>query len=237
MLYKNGYKISKIAILTEHKLIKEVSELIDKKNSKSLPIEINTLLTFSLSLDTNGVNNTLEDLYKKYGMISMYQNYIKVFLIRIGELWQLNTFQISHEHLFSNCLRNFLNNKISQIKKDQINKTALLFLPEKEEHEISLLFYKYLLVDKGWNCIYLGQKVPLKDFEAAYLQTSPDIVITSLIKSNSSKQFKNIVNKIVEIVPGQRIYLSGSNTIVYSKEIPKGISTIHSLTDFTKIFE
>lgn len=236
LLYNNGYKISKIAAFSEPKLIDEVTSVINKKNKNSLPKEIDDLTRNVLNLNTDAVNNTLEELFVEYGIVEMYQNIIKKFLIRIGELWQLNTFQISHEHLFSNSLRNFLINKTSLIKKEKNNKTALLFLPEKEEHEITLLFYNYLLIDIGWNCIYLGQKVPIVDVEYAYLQSSPDIVLTSLIKSTSSKQFKSIINKLLEIVPKQKIVLSGSNTLTYSKYVPKEVSTIHNIADFSKIF-
>lgn len=237
LLYQNGYKISKIAKLTEINLIEEVSGLIERNQPTDLPIEIDLLTRVVLALDSDGIIEIIEELETKHGMINLYQTFLKPFLVRMGELWQLNTMQIAHEHLFSNTLRSFIINKTSTLERPKINKTALLFLPEKEEHELTLLFYNYLLTDKGWTCIYLGQKVPIEHFETAYLQKSPDIVVTSLIKSTSSKQFKNIISKILKIVPKNKIYLSGSNTITYIKQIPKSISTIHNLADFTKIFD
>lgn len=236
LLYKNGLKISKIALLEEEQLVESAKIIIEKNHDKE-PEEIALLTTAVLNLDTNEIQTILENLYQASGMVNMYQNVIKAFLIRIGELWQLNTFQIAHEHLFSNCLRDFIIGKTSLIQKQKNTKKALLFLPEDEEHELTLLFYNYLLIDKGWECIYLGQKVPFKDIEAAYFQINPTLVVTSLIKSTSSKQFKNILKKIVDIIPENKICLSGSNTIVYKDHIPKKIKRIHSLVDFVRIFE
>jgi MerR family transcriptional regulator, light-induced transcriptional regulator len=236
LLYQNGLKISKIAILKNDELLEAAKVIIDENNGNT-PHEITLLITASLKLDANEISCILEDLFQQQGIIDMYQNTIKKFLIRIGKLWQLNTFQISHEHLFSNTLRDFITGKIGLLKKTNSSKKVILFLPPEEEHELPLLFYHYLLLDKGWECIYLGQNVPFKDVEEAYLQTNPLIVLTSLIKSTSSKHFKLILKKITEIVPENRICLSGSNTITYKKDIPKGMKIIHNLADFVKVFE
>lgn len=236
LLYQNGHKISKIATLENQQLTEKAREIIEK-NKDQEPKEIAMLIAASLQLDSDKIQRILESLFQELGIITMYQNVIKKFLVRIGELWQLNTFQISHEHLFSNTLRDFIISKSDQIKKSKIPKKAMFFLPQEEEHELTLLFYQYLLLDKGWNCIYLGQKVPILDIEAAYYQVNPDIVITSLIKSTSSKQFNKILTQIIDVIPKSKICLSGLNTIVYKDFIPKNVKTIHNLSDFVKIFD
>jgi hypothetical protein len=112
----------------------------------------------------------------------------------------------------------------------------MLFLPEREEHEIPLLFYQYLLRDKGWECFYLGQRVPFADIEKSYHKIEPDMVITSMIQSTTPKNFSYSLDKILSAVPPEKLCLSGCNTISYYDQIPKAVSTIHCLSDFTKIF-
>jgi len=42
-------------------------------------------------------------------------------------------------------------------------KTVVLFLPENELHEISLMFINYQLISKGYRTIYFGSSVPFND--------------------------------------------------------------------------
>ena len=194
------------------------------------------MLESILALDAYNIHILLEEIFLDKGIINMYQEVITPLLTQIGELWQLNTLNIAHEHLFSNILREFIISKSNEIKKQKHGKKVILFLHEDEEHEIPLLFYHYMLNDKGWNCFYLGQKVPLADFEKSYYQINPDLVLTSMIKSTSSKQFSKVLDRLIEVIPAQKLVLSGYNVITYKNKIPKGIATIRILSDFTKIF-
>ena len=234
LLYNNGHKISKIAKYESNEILELCSAIFKEKKSSGRD-EIKRLTALTLEMDGEGIFKLLEELNASEGMVAMYQNVVRPYLVRIGELWQLNTFHIAHEHLFSNSIRNFLLGKIQILEPKNYGKKAMLFLPEKEEHELSLLFYYYLLKEKGWDCIYLGQKVPVHEIDLAYTKTNPDVIITSVIKSTTSKQFNYIVSQLLNIVPEHKLYLSGSNVVTYHDLIPKNVNTIRSLSDFVNM--
>ena len=235
LLYGNGFKISKIANLSETEVINKASELIELKQ-KDTPIEIKNLIEAILKMNSDKMHLIFNDVFNKRGIINLYQEVVTPVLIRIGELWQLSTLNIAQEHIFSNTLREFIITISNGLTRPRIGKKVMLFLPEREEHELPLLFYQYLLRDKGWECFYLGQRVPFADIEKSYYKIEPDMVITSMIQSTTPKQFSYSLEKILRAVPHEKLCLSGSNTISYYDKIPKTVSTIHSLSDFAKIF-
>jgi DNA-binding transcriptional MerR regulator len=236
LLYSSGLKISKIACLTDEEIISKAAEIIAKGEAGAAH-SVDELIDSILAMDKNAIENILDRLFETKGLIEMYTGTLRPLMIRIGQLWQLDTMNISQEHLFSNTLRDFVIAKTSKISRVETGKKALLFLCEDEEHELPLLLYQYLILDKGWRCVYLGQKVPIEDFEQAYFQVAPDMVVISMIKSTSSKQFKNRLKQLLEIVPEKNLCLSGSNTITYLDHIPKKVAKIHSMSDFVRIFD
>lgn len=235
LLYGNGYKISKIANLSETEMIHKASELI-ALNQKDTPIEIKNLMEAILKMNTDKMQLILNDVFNKRGIINLYEEVVTPVLIRIGELWQLSTINIAQEHIFSNALREFIITISNGLTKPRVGKKVMLCLPEREEHELPLLFYQYLLRDKGWECFYLGQRVPFADIQKSYYKIEPDMVIASMIQSTTPKQFSYSLDKILSAVPPEKLCLSGCNTIAYYDQIPKAVSTIHCLSDFDKIF-
>ncbi len=235
LLYSDGIKISKIAKLSETDIINKATELVESRSADS-PIDVKNLIDAILEMNSDKMHNILEDVFKEKGIVQLYQEVVVPVLVKIGELWQLNTLNIAHEHIFSNVLREFIIALSNGVTKPRIGKKVILFLPADEQHELPLLLYQYLLRDKGWECIYLGQKVPFVDFEKSYYKFNPDMVITSMIKSTSEKQFTDTLEKFLSAVPHDRLCLSGSNTVTYFNKIPKTVSTIHCLDDFVQIF-
>ena len=235
LLYSDGIKISKIAKLSDTDIIDKATELIESKSGDT-PVDVKTLTDAILEMNSDKMRKILDDVYKEKGIVQLYQEVVVPVLVKIGELWQLNTLNIAHEHIFSNVLREFIITLSNGVSTPRIGKKVILFLPADEQHEIPLLLYQYLLREKGWECIYLGQKVPFVDFEKSYHKFKPDMVITSMIKSISEKQFTSTLEKFLSAVPHDKLCLSGSNTVTYFDKIPKTVSTIHSMNDFEEIF-
>lgn len=236
LLYKSGTKISKIAKLTDDEIIENSRSIILSKHDDSDRI-IDQLIEAMLEMDNIKTLDIISRAYEQNGMILFYQNVVSPFLIKIGELWQLNSISVAHEHFFSNLLKGFINTQISSLEpKRNKGKKVLLFLHEDEEHEMSLLFYHYLLKDMGWECIYLGQNTPMKDFEFAHEQTNPQMVITSFIKSIDSKKFKSIITKISEIVPAGSLCISGFGAAHHEEHVPKNVHVIKKFNDFSQLF-
>ncbi|MDN3677439.1 MerR family transcriptional regulator [Flavobacterium paronense] len=160
-----GYKISRIAKLSDlelNNLVKEVYS--DKTNSV---FAINILKIAMLNFDAVLFNETHNELTKTKSFSSIFIEIYIPFLSEIGMLWQTNSIKPIHEHFISNLIYQKLVENICsiQIKNKLIDseKTFVLFLPENEAHEISLMFINYLLINKGYKTIYFGSSIPFID--------------------------------------------------------------------------
>lgn len=228
LLYLNGLKISKIAKLSEDEIMQKAKELI-VDNSTSGSEEVDTMLIAITSMDGDEIRRLLHHYDEQFTLRQLYANVIVPLLIKMGELWQTNSISIAHEHHFSNILRDFYIVKINEAKpKVKKNKTVMLFLPQHEDHELSLLYFQYLLKDAGFHCVYLGKNVPLHDLETSIKQVKPDILVTNLITRIQHKEIKAFFDELSQRSQKAEIRIAGSFTSEILAEIPANIKVIKS---------
>lgn len=163
LLYKNGYKISKIASIPETDIPKAVQKIIEKKTVKHHAIN-----SFKIAM----INFDLTLFYTTYNSLLLEHSFKVIFfeifiplLNELGLLWQNNTVSPSHEHFITNLIKQkiILNTENLQANKPtRVDKTFILFLPDNEIHDIGLLYLNYEIALKGYKVIYLGQTVPIE---------------------------------------------------------------------------
>ena len=237
LLNKGGFKISKIASLKDDEIKTKANNLLKDKNSSESK-EIYALTQSIIKLDTSEIEKILEKEYQEKGILRLYKETITPLLIRMGELWQLSTLNISHEHLFSNTLRKFIIVKTDEVKAEkQLNKSVLIFLTKGEHHEIPILFYNYFLKSFGWDSIYLGANVPTEDLRLAIIQKNPDLVFTSMIINVTGDRFHRNLDSILEIIPEKKLCLSTTQPIKNKDELYPQMNSIINYEDFVKLFK
>ena len=237
LLNKGGFKISKIASLKDDEIKTKANNLLKDKNSSDSK-EINALTQSIIKLDTSEIEKILEKEYQEKGILRLYKETITPLLIRMGELWQLSTLNISHEHLFSNTLRKFIIVKTDEVKAEkQLNKSVLIFLTKGEHHEIPILFYNYFLKSFGWDSIYLGANVPTEDLRLAIIQKNPDLVFTSMIIHVTGDRFHRNLDSLLEIIPEKKLCLSTTQPIKNKDELYPQMNSIINYEDFVKLFK
>ncbi|OIQ21093.1 MAG: hypothetical protein BM557_04880 [Flavobacterium sp. MedPE-SWcel] len=160
-LNRNGWKISKIAALTEKEIQLAVKN-IDQSNN-DYPIEVEEFLIAMLSLDQVKFSQIYSNLRNEYSFETIFENYFHPLLFRIGILWQTETIDIIHEHFISSLIIQKLIFEIENIKTNtsKKSKTHILFLPLNEIHEIGLRYLQYQLLLNKKDVIYLGNNVDL----------------------------------------------------------------------------
>lgn len=236
LLYSNGFKISKIAKLSENEILSESRKLIMEKSQVNDEM-VDLLLMSIIELDENKTYGMLLYAFEEKSIEELYTDIIIPLLHKIGELWQLNTISIGHEHFFSNLLRAFFLAKTSELKiEKKVNKKVMMFLRPGEEHELSLLLYNFIFKREGWQVIYLGSNVPYKDLKLTYDQMNPDLILTSFIARTSKCDFQKILTKVLDNVPKEKMILSGYTSVMYKDLIPKEVSIIENQEDFENIF-
>ena len=187
-LNNNGYKISKIATLDEHKIPILVREIASQSNIESHAI--NSFKLAMLNFDQVLFYNTYESLLKEKSFREVFYDIFIPLLTEIGLLWQTDTITPAHEHFLTVLIRQkiLVNTEMIQSKKiNKSTKTFVLYLPDNEIHELGLMFINYEIIAKGYHCIFLGQSVPLSSL-TDLLNYYDDIVFVSYFTTKPIKE-------------------------------------------------
>lgn len=161
-LNNNGYKISKIATLKSN----EISELVRKIAAEN-NLESHAINSFKLSMlnfDQVLFYNTYDSLLRDKSFEDVFYDIFIPLLTEIGLLWQTDTITPAHEHFLTTLIRQkiLINTELIQAEtKPKSKNTFVLYLPDNEIHELGLMFLNYQIVSHNYNCIFLGQSVPL----------------------------------------------------------------------------
>jgi MerR family transcriptional regulator, light-induced transcriptional regulator len=110
-------------------------------------------------------------------------------------------------------------------------KKFLLFLPEGELHEISLLFSSYLLKSSGHKVYYLGQNTPDEDLNAVYKVHKPDFLVTVITTSPSAENIQEYLYSLSERFSESEILISGYQVLGQDLKIPSNIHVMQYLKD------
>lgn len=160
-LYNHGYKISRIAGLSEEEIRRLALEL--KSNGENYEIFINQLTEAAIDFDEHRFNQILHNLVMHAGFEKSVLQVIFPLLKKIGVLWLTGKMHPCQEHFASALIIKKLNTVIDQLERpvyiESGQRRVLLFTPEAEFHEIPLLFMQYLLRKKGVSVIYAGHNV------------------------------------------------------------------------------
>lgn len=236
LLYTNGMKISKIAALSDSEITKQCKEILNQaENLASKEVE-NYILKLT-DFDHVGVRNLLDKSLKNHSIEEVFSEVLRPLLIRMGELWQVSTLDIVHEHFLSGLLREFLISKTIEFRKKKTNgKKAVFFLHGDELHEFSLLFYQLIFTREGYDCYYLGQNLPLEELKFFNSKIKPDIFVTSFVSQLSEKEFKKHLEVLGSFTKNKKLVISGSQAVKYKEFVASGIDIIENETDLQRLF-
>lgn len=202
LLHNHGYKISQISKLSDEKIPTLVNEIISEKSIKHHAIS--SFKMAMMNFDQALFLNTYDKLLSEKPFREIFTEILIPILIEIGFLWQTNTISIAHEHFISYLIRQKLlinTEKLQYQEATRTDRVFILFLPNREIHELGLLYLNYEIQLNGYKSIYLGENVPvdsLKDIKKyfdnitfiCYMTVEPN-------KSAVNDYLKEIKNEIL----------------------------------------
>lgn len=158
-----GYKISKIAKLTEPEMLALTKQIYSEKTKASYAVSNFKIAMFNF--DASLFHKTYDELNTTKSFEEIFYEVFIPLLDEIGILWQTETLKPIHEHFISSLIRQKL---FSEIEKQQKNtfdsdEAFVLFLPMHEIHELGIMFVNYLLLKRNKHVIFLGGSVPMED--------------------------------------------------------------------------
>ncbi len=228
ILVQNGFKISKVAALTDQEVEEKAAVVLS--GSTDGMAEIDMLVLAMFDLNTRAVNDAIMKSVLKRGFEDTVTDVIFPFMTRIGMMWQTGTVSPGYEHFMTNLFRSRLItaiDAITDVQKPGCGK-ALLFLPENELHELPLLFFAWVVKKLGYEIIYVGQMTPLSSVIPLSEKWNPDFLITGMVTGVPRKPLEYL-REISASFKGKKILLAGTLAPIASKAAIQNLIPIRSL--------
>lgn len=235
LLNRNGLKISHIAELQEEEISNKVSGL--SKEHPDTANQIDSLVMAMIELDEKKFEKVLSRSSHQIGFENTVLYLIYPFFEKVGLLWQTGVVNPAQEHFISNMIRQKL---IAAIDKLPENEKAdarkiVMYLPEGEMHEITLLFYYYLAKKNGLRVLYLGQSVPLRDLSAISQIQACDYILTSISSVFSGIDINEYLQELSKDFPKQQILFSIFEFDDLSNHLPANMQRVKNAIHFSEI--
>ena len=191
LLYKEGFKISKIANLEPNEIPAIVRQIALENNSEN--ISINAFKLAMVNFDVVMFDSKYKILVENNGFEFVFFKIFIPLMTELGILWQTGAICPSHEHFITSLIKQKIHvqTEKTQNKKNiyESSPKFVVFLPDNEIHELSILFLNYLILSKGYQTIFLGQSIPIKGQSTSYLPPTCSTTAVSSISASRTSNF------------------------------------------------
>ncbi len=242
LLYKEGFKISKIANLEPKEIPNIVREIALENSSEN--ISINAFKLAMVNFDVAMFDTKYKILLENNGFEFVFFKIFVPLMTELGILWQTGAICPSHEHFITSLIKQKIHVQTEKIQNKKVTGQSsskfAIFLPDNEIHELSILFLNYLILSKGYHTIFLGQSIPLKSLKTLLSQNDILHFITYITVQPSKGDIFKFVNMFYEnIIRGSKNKLSVFGPQVKyltSKNLPDNIFIFNSHKTFVEEF-
>jgi MerR family transcriptional regulator, light-induced transcriptional regulator len=235
LLNRNGIKISHIAELDESEISCKISELA--REHPETTDQIDKLIVSMIELDQKKFEKIISKSSIQNGFEETILHLVYPFFEKIGILWQTGVVNPAQEHFVTNLIRQKLIVAIDKLTDTEKQNAPqfIMYLPEGELHEISLLFYYYIAKKKGIKVIYLGQSVPFKDLTSVAQIKSCDYILTTFSSSFSGVNINEYLTQLSKSFPKQKIFFSSFDVENLIHHFPSNIQRVKNAFQFSEI--
>lgn len=209
LLSNSGYRASYICKMTEDELQSIVRQL--RQDNERMQRAICELIICMHKMDIRGFETQLDDCFLSWPAGTVIDEIIFPFLNKVGLLCKGR--QLNEEHLVVTAIRKKLLWSIERLDVSRSNqKSILLFLSHEKQLDLLLLYLYYHLKKDGWEVIYLGVDISLKNLEELLSLKQTDFLLTYLSKKNPIS--------LDELSSGLKRQAPGSKLLVVDTTMP-----------------
>lgn len=237
LLHQDGFRISEISKMSRGEVRGKVLSLTESNLQQKSQIKALTLAM--VDLDEERVEKILSSFILQNGFEATILKLILPFLKRLGILWQTGIINSAQEHFITNLIRQKIMVAIEgQVTPSGSSSTKfLLFLPEGERHELSLLVANFILRARNNRVTYLGADVPLKDLEEVYANKNPEFLVTAIMGVHPSKTVQAYFDEMNRKLENANVLVAGKQAVEKPEILPQDFYLIRSFAELRKIAE
>ena len=238
LLYNHGFKISKIASLSEDEIPDLVRNIALKSNSEQ--VSINAFKLAMINFDCELFDNNYDEILQHHNFEYVFIDIFMPLMKELGILWQTGAISPTHEHFITNLVKQKIHvqsellQRTTNFKQDQ--PIFALFLPENEIHELGILYLNYLILSEGYRTIFLGQSLQISSLETLYTYNTTFNFVTYITVEPNKDDIMPYLNdfheKLLSKTDSKLIIFGPQQLEIDTETLPRKIELYRSVESF-----
>lgn len=229
LLNKKGYKISKIATMSTDQVRQKVGEYTEV--GQVFEDQLDTMMLSTFELDESKLNIVLDHEISSRGFEETMNEVVYPLLDKLSMMWIAGSVKSVHENFVSNIIKRKTVVEIDRLSRGELNNhiRCLIYLPENESHELSLLFLHYILVKNAAKVINLGPGTPLIDVLEGKSIFKAEYIFTIFNDSFEETPLQPYIDELSKNATDAKILISGFQTASQNLVLPTNVSVLNSI--------
>ena len=231
LLNRNGIKISKIAKMNEEEILEKVATISEINFEND--VQLDALTLSMIEMDEYKFDRIISTNIQQLGFERTMIEMIYPFLDKLSLLWLTGSINPVQENFMTYLIRQKLIAAIDSIPTAlglSIPK-FLIYLPEGESQELSLLFMHYLLKSRRFKVIYIGKSVSIPDIQDAYRIHKPNYIYTIISETFVKPSVKEYISALTANFPNTQMLLSGYQVLVQNIQSSQQVTVLKNLDE------
>lgn len=229
LLNKNGFKISKISKMSRREVAEKVAAIAEI--NFDYDTQLDALTISMIEMDEQKFDHIISSNIQQMGFERTMLEVIYPFLDKLGVLWLTGSINPVQENFISYLIRQKI---IVAIDKEPVAqgrqvRKFIIYLPEGEKQELTLLFMHYILKSRRNQVLYLGQDISLADLRDACKIHKPDFIFTMISETFAKEPVQRYADKLAESFPDCQILLSGYQVVAQKVNPAHNVRILRSL--------
>ena len=206
-LYHQGWKVSKIADLSESRILEEVRQASIHSGHEQYLVK---LTEAAIDFNEAGFSRLLTEIKDRIGFERTIVEVCYPYLQKLGLLWSTNNVIPAQEHFSSYIIQNRVIAETEGLPIVNRQPEIILFCPQGEFHELPLLFINYLLRKNGRSTLYLGPDISKEELLSFSQLPSIEYMYLHLITNFTGLYADEYLAELCSAFEGRKIIASGS---------------------------
>ncbi len=182
-------------------------------------------------LDAHVLTELLDQALLRYGARSALLNIVAPLVHEVGEAWRRGDMRVSHEHLATNVVRDFIALGARCYYPALATAPELIVCtPAGQMHEVGALLASAIARDLGWRATYVGASLPAEEIAACVEMRKAKAVALSTVYPSDDPAIPGELTKLRQLLPAHvAVIMGGRSAFGYHRALK--VPDVHLATN------
>lgn len=229
ILYRKGYKISKIAGMKQPVFEAKINSY--KHSELDFGAQLDQLMQYVVQHDETHFNQFLDHDIAKVGLEQTMLQLVFPLFDKMNLAWIAGSLTQEHQVFVSKHLKAKIKSCIAIMDAIKIKAKCIVYLPPDQNQELSLLFFHYLLKKNNYEVINLGKGINLSEVCSYSEAPHPELIFTILNEKNKAIPLQQYLDKLSLAFPKTNVLVLGYQTVTADIKWPATVKRCYKLAE------